>query len=230
MSETILEERNRIVWRQFLRLEQTTPTEKRDWSEWHHGRREYTAWSIDLKSESLRSRFDAARAHLSEFLLEPYRRQPHITLFVCGFLADTRRFDDDYTTSQLKRHLCDMKRADLTPFEVEIGRINSFATVPFLEVLDVEGGIDSMRNLLSSTHLEIRKEAYVPHLTLGLYSGCFETESVAKKVSSFGFAQPIRHPVEQVRLVTYSAFEIAGPLTVNCAVDLGTKRQGLAQK
>ena len=144
-----------------------------------------------------------------------------MTLFVCGFVADAKRFDDDCTVDELERQLWELKEARLAPFEVEVGGVNSFETAPFLEIFDVAGGIERVRNLLSGTYSEIRQGVYVPHLTLGLYSGCFDTKVLAEKMSSFHPDTRVVHCVDEIRLMSYSAFEITGPLTVKYAVHLG---------
>lgn len=214
------EERNRSVWRSFLGLGQTFPTEKRDYVEWHRGRKEYAAWTIGIQSQSVQSRFDAARAHIAEFLLEPYRRQAHVTLFVCGFLAEVQRFNDDYTVEELEHCLRALKQAKPAPFEIRIGGINSFAAAPFLEVSDVSGGLEKIRSLLSGTRSEFRETEYVPHLTLGLYADHFETKTVVDKMSSFCLDSPITHLVDEISFATYSARRVAGPLSVKSVFKL----------
>jgi 2'-5' RNA ligase len=208
------------VWNQFLFSRRTLRTTKRNYSQWHKGRKEYAAWTIGVQSDSVQSRFDAGRAQLAKFLLEPYRRQPHVTLFVCGFLTEIERFEDDYTSGKLKCHLKELQEGGIAAFEIKIGGINSFAAAPFLEVFDIAAGIQRIRDILAITHSEIRTGEYVPHLTLGLYSDHFETSEVAQTVSSFGPAFPITHFVDEISLITYSAFEIAGPLEVKYRIAL----------
>jgi len=217
------EERNQRVWSKFLSMRLTLPTEKRDYEEWHRGRREYAVWTIGIQSQSVQSRFDAAKAHIAEFLLRPYRRQTHVTLFVCGFLAEVKRFNDDYAVEELERCLRELKEAEPAPFEIKIGGINSFATAPFLEVFDVSGGLEKVRNVLSGNRSEISEGEYIPHLTLGLYSGHFETKMVVNKMSSFYHDSSITHFVDEIWLATYSARKIAGPLSVKYVVKLGAE-------
>jgi len=211
------------VWRQFQGFEETLPTKNRDYEGWHRGRKKYAAWTIDIQDPPLQSRFDVARAHLSDFLLKPYFRQAHVTLFVCGFLTDAERFDDDFSIDRLGRQLWALKEARLAPFEIEIGGIDSFATAPFLEVFDVTGGIEKIRDVLSSTHSEIREAPYVPHVTLGLYKGRFAGMSVAERVSLLSTESRITYWVDEIHLMTYSAFEIAGPLKRHCSIHLGAE-------
>ncbi len=216
------EVRNQSVWNEFLCLRQTLPTEKRDYEEWHRGRKKYAVWTIGIQSQPVQSRFDAARAHLAEFLFKPYQRQPHVTLFVCGFLAEVERFEDDYTVEDIEYCLRQLREARLSPFKIKIGGINSFAAAPFLEVFDLSGGIERVRNVMSGNRFEIRDGKYIPHLTLGLYSGPFETKTVVKKISSFCPDSPITHFVDKISLTTYSACTIAGPLAVKYVFDLST--------
>ena len=95
---------------------QTVPSVIRDFPDWHRGRREYTVWVVELAQDEVLAKVEAARNHLSGFLLSSYRRQPHITLFVCGFFADVRRFDDDYCQAQLDAHLHLLSDAKIAPF------------------------------------------------------------------------------------------------------------------
>ncbi len=214
---------HQMVWSEFLGSKRTLCTEKRDYEKWHKGRLHYAVWTIGIPGGSVRSRFNQAKRHLAGFLLGPYRRQPHVTLFVCGFLAKVERFDDDYTVEGLTGHLRELEKAKIEPFEIGIGGINSFAAAPFLEVFDVDGGIHRIRHVLSSTHSEIRGTEYLPHLTLGLYSNPFETAVVAERISSFGAAPPLTHLVDKISLSAYSASEIAGPLAARYEVVLSTK-------
>jgi hypothetical protein len=87
-------------------------------------------------------------------------------------------------------------------------------------VLDVERGIEQIRNVLSSTYSEIRNSAYVPHLTLGLYAGSFETKAVAQKIAAFPPGPPLAYQVTELALTTYSASKIAGPLAAKYTVAL----------
>jgi len=211
------------VWNTFQNSARTRRAAKRDYGRWHKGRAEYAAWTIDIQSELVQSRFDVARSHLAGFLLEPYRRQPHVTVFVCGFPGETEQFNDDYTFRRLDRHLQELREAEVAPFEIMIGGINSFTSAPFLEVVDATGGIKRVRAVLSRTHSEVGMGAYVPHVTLGLYADHYETTVVTEKISSFGDVLPIAQSVDQIQLTTYSALEIAGPLAVKYRVNLDAR-------
>ena len=196
----------------FLAHSFTVPTEFRDYGEWHQGRSRYAVWLIDSPCPAVKERAEAAKAHLRRYLIRPYRRAPHISVFICGFLSQTANLDDDYPAACMAGHVTDLKEIGLTAFDIEIGGINSFASAPYLAVRDIEGGIAGIRDRLSSRSTEIRFAPYTPHLTLGLYSGAFDTRQVAAEIAAFPDIQPLRWRVEKLHLATYNALEIAGPL------------------
>jgi 2'-5' RNA ligase len=189
----------------------TIPAEFRDFPEWHHGRETYTVWILPLESEAIQGKFEAAKQHLNGYLLEPYQRQPHITLFVCGFLVDAPQYKDDFTQAQLGSQIQALESTRMRPFEIEIGGLNSFASAPFLEVHDPQGGIPRLREILANGAREFRSAPYRPHLTVGLYAGAFASQEVAGKMAQFP-RDPIRWKVERIAFATYRAQEIAGRL------------------
>lgn len=202
--------------------QETVPVIVGDYSEWHRGRKDYSLWLIGSDNEEICGHLEAAREHLSEFLIKPYQRQPHITMYVCGFLVNTPQYDDDYGSGQFRVHARALKDANIGPFFIEIGGLNSFSSAPFLEVNDLEGGIDKVRAILSTTVKEIETSHYTPHITVGLYSGVFSSSDVARKISSFPI-KPIRIKVERITFATYNAEKIADALTYRHDVALLSK-------
>ena len=197
----------------------TIPAEIRDFPEWHRGRETYAVWILPLEDDAVREIFEAAQEHLDGYLLEPNRRQPHITLFVCGFLVAKPQYNDDFTHEQLQAQLQTLEKADTTPFEIEVGGLNSFASAPFLEIHDPEGGIARLREVLSHGAREFRTAPYTPHLTIGLYADAFPSESVMKRLASFP-RTPVRWEVNQITLATYKAHEFAGKLSYEHHISL----------
>jgi 2'-5' RNA ligase len=189
----------------------TIPAEIRDFPEWHHGRETYAVWILKLEDDFVREKFKSARTHLDGYLIKPYQRQPHITLFVCGFLVQEANYNDDFTHDQLQAQLRTLEKADIGPFEIEIGGLNSFASAPYLEVHDPHGSIPDLREILSRSAREFRTAPYTPHLTVGLYSGAFQSGDVISRMASFS-SKPIRWKVEEIVLATYQAQEFAGRL------------------
>lgn len=197
----------------------TIPAEKRDFPEWHCGRDTYAVWVLQMEDEAIYKKFAAAREHLNGYLLEPYHRQPHITLFVCGFLVDRPQYNDDFTRAQVQSQIKALENAEIQPFEIEIGGLNSFASAPFLEVSDPNGGIARLRGVLSRGAREFRTAPYTPHLTVGLYAGAFPSREVAGRMAEF-LQNPTRWTVQQIRLATYKASDIGGMLTYDNTVTL----------
>ncbi|PIE82108.1 MAG: hypothetical protein CSA11_01695 [Chloroflexi bacterium] len=198
----------------------TIPSELRDFPEWHHGRERYGVWVLRCDEyKGIQEMFKAARAHLKGYLLEPYHRQPHITLFACGFLVAENRYNDDVTQAQLDAQVQALDKANVQPFEIEIGRLNSFASAPFLEVGDSDGGIPRLREALAHGVSEFRTTPYRPHLTVGLYTEAFSSEQLLASMAAFS-REPIRWRVEQVTLATYQARVHAGKLSYEYDVAL----------
>jgi 2'-5' RNA ligase len=210
------------VWKEFLGLDKTLATEDKDYSCWHRGRKNFAVWAIDIRNSEVEARFKKARECMAEFLYEPYLRQPHITLLVCGFLRKTAEFSDDYSSDRQSIHIQNLKQAKIKPFKIGIGGLNSFAAAPFLEVADVEGGLEKIRRILKASDREPSSWEYVPHLTTGLYAGAFNTNQVAQKTADLRQSPLIYHIVYKIRLLTYSSFTIAGPLTKQSEVNLTT--------
>ncbi len=190
----------------------TIPTVIRDRPEWHRGRMKFGLWLVNLCKEEICGYIEQAKEYLSDFLLKPYHRQPHISLFICGFLTDAAYLNDDYTTKQFDVHAELLRHAYIKPFTIEVGELNSFASAPYLEVEDPENGIGRVRSILSTTTKEIGRNTYIPHITIGLYSGAFPSGVVVKKINVFP-SRPVRFKVEQLTFATYEAREIAGSLT-----------------
>lgn len=197
----------------------TIPAEAREFPEWHHRRDTYAVWILQLEKGTIWKKFKAAREHLNGYLLEAYKRQPHITLFVCGFLVDEPQYNDDFTQSQLDAQMQALKNAELQPFEIEIGGFNSFASAPYLEVHDPQGGIPRLREVLANGARDFRTAPYTPHLTVGLYAGAFPSEQVARQMAEFS-GEPIRWKAEGITLATYQANEFAGKLTYKHQISL----------
>jgi len=191
----------------------TIPSETRDYPEWHHGRESYAVWVLRCdQSKAIQKKFSTAREHLKGYLLEPYQRQPHITLFVCGFLVEEDQYNDDFTQVEMDAQIRVLEKANIQQFEIKIGSMNSFASAPFLEIHDPDGGIPHLREVLSRGASEFRTAPYRPHLTVGLYADAFQSKQVLERMSDFS-SEPLRWRVEQITLATYRAEEFAGELS-----------------
>lgn len=203
----------------------TVPSPDRDYPEWHRGRQRYALWLVRLECDEIRTRIAAAREHLTDLLQRPYCRQPHITLFVCGFPAEAPRWEDDYGEERFRLHEQALRNAAAGSFEVEIGGLDSFASAPFLEVRDHAGGLEAVRKVLAGTSKEIGRESgFVPHVTVGLYTGAFPGRAVRKKLEELP-RDPCTITIDRVTFAHYNARELAGPLTYQHEVLLSRPAQ-----
>jgi len=200
---------------------QTIPTILRDFPEWRRGRREFALWLIELEHDEVHRKLAAARRHLSGLLLDQYQRQPHLTLFVAGFPALERRFDDDYPIRQFETHCRVLNDADLAAFTIEIHQLNSFASAPFFEVHDTDHGIEKARHLLSGTWTEVERDRYLPHVTVGLYAGAFESLAVLERIETFT-DEPVSVLISRITFAGYDAAEMGGPMAYKHHVKLRT--------
>ncbi|MBT3241146.1 MAG: 2'-5' RNA ligase family protein [Chloroflexi bacterium] len=198
------------VFHKFLNKKKTVANIDRDFYEWHLGRKKYSLWGITISSNEIEERIKSAHKQLGDYLLSPYSRQSHITLFVCGFLNYKAKDKDDYSLEQLDLQIKNLRNEKINPFSIEIGGINSFLISPFLEVEDTESGIKKIRHALSIRHKENRQEKYVPHITFGLYSGEYSTKKIAEKFSKLG-AKTV-YKVDHIKFLYYDPANINGLL------------------
>jgi 2'-5' RNA ligase len=183
----------------------------RDHEEWRRGRERYGVWLIDGNVEAVWERVTRARQRLDGFLATS-RRQPHVTLFVCGFISDRARFDDDFTPAMLTAQRLALHHAAVAPFRLTVGGLDSFDSAAFLEIGDPEGRLAALRVALAEGRAEIRQSAYTPHLTVGTYCGAFDKAEVAERLDGFAERGPILLDVRSIHFASYAAREIGGPL------------------
>lgn len=191
----------------------TLATEDRDYSEWRRGRERYGVWMIDVDTAAIRERVSRARHHLGE-LLSAHQRPPHITLFVCGFYVDTLTLDDDFDSAMLAKQSDALQRAEIAPFTLSIGGIDSFDSAVFLRVTDDSFALKSLRDELAKDGAEIRHAPYKAHLTVGLYQAAFDKCEVSQRLMTFPDSSPMAVRVDRIHFAIYSARRLAGPFDI----------------
>lgn len=196
----------------FEAMAHTLAMEVRDYPEWHKGRDTYAAWMIDIDNRFLLEEIHRARLFFADFLLKPFDRQPHITLFVCGFVASEKKHDDDYCLAEQTGQIKQLNESKLQPFSLSLGKINSFASALYFEVYDASDSITHIRTVLANTMPELRWQAYVPHITIGLYNDNYPVAEIVDRVKHYQPAIDISVSVNQIKLMTYPAQVLVGPL------------------
>lgn len=196
----------------FLALGRTTPLHTGDYPAWHRGRSTYAVWTIDLVEPDILAYLQRTREHFADLLVHPSRRQPHVTVFVSGFLVEHAQWDDDYTLAQCCAHKQRLRQLALPAFEITLGAVQSFASALYVAVHDDAGGIAALRQALQEVMPELRWGPYVPHVTLGMYRQAMATHDVVQRITDYALLRPVQQRVTQVTLSTYVAQEHLGPL------------------
>lgn len=190
----------------------TQPSECRDFVEWHLGRAPYLFWALDLDMPSVRQRIDRAATHLSGLLLDTYRRQPHLTLDVCGFPCIQPQHADDFASQLLLAQFEALRASRLPCFDIEIGALASFPSAPYLTV----GGGDCLAAIRQCLAVEGGNRLigdYTPHVTVGLYAGAWPAAVAHSRLAAFAGGEPLSCRIEQVSLMSYAPAEIGGALS-----------------
>lgn len=197
---------------------------RRDFAEWHQGRPRYALWAVDVDVPAVARRVAEADRHLGGLLLDGYRRQPHVTLGLCGFPQALPRRRDDYGPAALAAQLAGLRRVCNAPFEIAIGGLSSFTSAPFLSVADVDGGIARLRGGLAAGDINRPDGAYTPHVTVGLYAGSWPTGDVLRRLDAFAEVEALKLRIARISLMSYCARDIGGPLEVAADFELGEGR------
>jgi 2'-5' RNA ligase len=200
---------------------QVVPTQRRDYPEWHHGREHFALWYIELQDPNLILYLNQVRDYFSDFLLLPNKRQFHITLFVCGFLAkEGVSRDDDFTFAQFQQQQAQLKLQQPSSFKLKIAQVNSFHSALFLEVQDPDGILSAIRTQCAQFSDEVAALTYCPHITLGLYNAAFPSQTILDKIASFK-SQAFEIEITQLNFGYYQAQVLQGPLYSLQTVTLG---------
>jgi len=190
----------------------TLCNERRDFPEWHQGRSHYAVWALALDTEAVRQRMRLAQQHLSVYLLDGYQRQPHVTLGLCGFPSTAPVLADDFGVPTLKAQWQALRTSGLQPFDIRIGGLHSFASVPYLQVDAPAGALQTLRRCLATAALNADAGSYLPHLTVGLYGGVWPLASLQALFQRFDAGPWLQLPINHIELLAYEASQIGGPL------------------
>lgn len=197
----------------------TLRNEQRDFPEWHLGRPHYALWALDVDVPAIRQRVAAADGHLSGLLLADYCRQPHVTLSLCGFPSACPQQADDFGAATLAAQLAALRRAQPRPFDIEVGALASFASVPYLAVQDAGGQIAALRECLTGGSLNDSYGAYTPHVTVGLYADAWPMPEVQARLASFAATDALRLRISGISLLSYASAHIGGALACMARYD-----------
>jgi 2'-5' RNA ligase len=198
---------------------ETVVAELRDYPEWHRQRQRYGVWIIPVNDSVLLEYIETARRRLAD-LLHPYQqRQPHLTLFVCGFEQQSRVADDDFSPTQLHDQIESLQGLRGAARSLPLGVPDSFASAAFIPVMDPSGQLTRWRCALEVAAKEVRQATYMPHVTLGLYKRKATAEEVLQRLREID-APATSLQVNQLHYATYDARLQFGPLETRHVVRL----------
>lgn len=190
----------------------TLRNERRDFVEWHRGRKPYVFWALDVDTDAVRQRLAAAARHLDGLLLEGYCRQPHVTLEICGFAGQEPQAEDEFGPAHLPAQIEALRQAAPAPFDIEIGHLDSFSSAPYLALNKGGEAIAEIRRCLARQGVMRLYGDYLPHVTLGLYGDAWPADEVNARLATFSASAALRQRIERVSLMGYDPSEIGGPL------------------
>jgi 2'-5' RNA ligase len=183
---------------------ETIVAELRDYPEWHRGRLRFGVWMISVEDPALLDYIESAQRRLADLLHPSLQRQPHLTMFVCGFEQSACIADDDFSPMQLQAQIDALHRERGTSCSLPLAGPDSFASAAFIPVGDPEGRLTIWREVLGRKVREVRQAPYTPHITLGLYRRKITAEIVRQRLSEIE-APPVSLRVGSLHYATYDA-------------------------
>ena len=198
---------------------------RRDFVEWHLGRTAYVLWALDFDTAALLPRMHAAQAQLADLLLDGYCRQPHITLSLCGFPSNSPVHADDFGPELIQAQVQAVRELHLAPFEIEIGGLDTFTSVPYFTVTETSGQLAAVRACLTARGAQAASGDYVPHVTVGLYADAWPLAAVQARLKDCVLPEPVRVPVRGISLLSYQAADIGGALSCLASYPFDSGRQ-----
>jgi len=190
----------------------TLRNERRDFVEWHRGRKPYVFWALDLDTDAVRQKAAAAARHLDGLLLDGYARQLHITLEICGFAGQEPTAEDEFGPAHLPDQIEALRQAAPAPFDIEIGHLDSFNSAPYLALNKGSEAIAAIRQCLARDGAMRLYGDYLPHVTVGLYAIAWPADEVNARLAAFPASAALRQRIESVSLMGYDPSEIGGAL------------------
>lgn len=201
----------------------TLPSEARDFSEWHRGRPRFSVWAIAVDHVEVEQRLEHVRAALEPLLLPGYARQAHVTVHICGFVADEWRQPDDFTPHQLQRQVEAMQALRLEPFRLRIAGAFSFSSAACLAVHDDCGSLARLRDACRSSAPSFDATPFVPHVTAGLYAGAWPMAEIERRLQPLASLPAIDLEVGVLDWMSYDSRHIGETLRTDRQLTLAPR-------
>lgn len=209
------------VWDAFL----TTPTlfdGRHDTARWSSRPGPFAMCIIRIDAGQLQPAIDEVRrsaASLPDIRLHPDSFL-HISLQELGFIANPPRHGDEVSSTSLEEFVTMAAPAisERAPFTLSLRGVNSFQDAMFVEAHDDEETDWLHQRLFDiSSTAEDATYAYLPHMTIGHYTGQGDAEAAARLIAplrTLDFGQITVAQIEVVTLATNESYPALTPYAV----------------
>lgn len=181
-------------------------------TDWHKGVDHYGFWALEVHDPTWLSLISEAQAFLRQYAYPNYLRAPHITISACGLVDD-----GNFSKVLLAEQINALKTLDIPPFNITIGKLNSFTSAMYLAIEDGSDSLNKIRTKLNAITADHPTDIYYPHITLGLYRDNFNTRDIANEIEKFRLTAPqTLLPIKVTELVycQYETKVLQGPFEV----------------
>jgi len=153
-------------------------TVMKDWAdnEWAKGRNQYLTFLARIKDKSLVEKIIEIQNRLSTIpCVDPFPKDYfHITVKGCGFLAKSKKYEDDVSIESLQK-IINLAKEDLQTFDkfdISLSKLNIFSDVVLIQVYD-GGKIGELNKRLQAIP-EIKKMKFdhphlLPHVSIAQF-------------------------------------------------------------
>lgn len=215
----------RTLAQQFLELTQTRAISLSDIEPWRKGRERYWCWCIEIDDALVFERIERHQRRLADQVVADYHRQPHLTLAVCGFWQGAPTLDlnnDDFFEHDLQDQLSRLAQLPQSPLTLTVLGANSFASAPFLEIVDQspQQRLHQLRECLLPRERDFRTIEYCPHITLGLFHRSLSISQLHFLLTDPRDREPLSFEVSALSLMSYDSADLKGPLRLERRVSL----------
>ena len=151
------------------------PETTNDWvnNDWAKGRNQLLTFHVRIRDTKLTRKIGEIQHKLSNIrCVDPLAKDYlHMTVKSCGFLAETKTYEDDIPTKNLQRIISQAEQIlkPLHKFNVHLPRLNIFSDVVVVEVHD-EGKIGELNRELQAipeiTKMKFDYPNLLPHISI----------------------------------------------------------------
>lgn len=194
-----------------------------DYSDWHKGRDQFSLWYLEIEDSACGQYLKDLQHQFEPYLYMPNHRQWHITLFVCGFWQapfHLQHLSDHFHERQLQQQMQLLEQLKLSSFELKLGKVRSFQSALFVEVIDENNILLQLRRCFWPVAKEIDAMIYCPHVTLGLYRDEFAADTILEQIHQTT-TQVWTVKFQHLTFGSYQARQLQGQLSVHHRFYLG---------